>query len=118
MKKISILSLCIVIVLMLSVLVSCSGGSGSKSDKKLAGSYSGNYIYDGAEISIVITLNEDGTYTYDATKDGQPSSSRTGDYELKDGEVYLYNTSDHQSWIKYDYVDGHLENENGEFTKK
>lgn len=116
MKAVSKISLCLVIVFMLSVLVSCTN-SDSYSDNKLEGTYSGTYMYDGSEIYVVITLDENGQYTKDSTINGQASPSASGDYELKDGKVYLYSTADHLSWIAYDYVDGHLENDHGKFTK-
>ena len=113
MKAVSKISLCLVIVFMLSVLVSCT-----YSDNKLEGTYSGKYMYDGSEIYVVITLDENGQYTKDTTIDGQTSPSTSGDYELKDGKVRLYSSTDHKSWIAYNYVDGHLENDYGKFTKK
>ncbi len=112
MKTVSKISLCLVIVLVLSVLVSCN-----YSDNKLEGTYSGKYMYDGSEIYVEITLDENGHYTKESTIDGQASPSASGDYELKDGKVFLYSSSDHQSGIVYDYVDGHLENDYGKFTK-
>jgi uncharacterized lipoprotein YehR (DUF1307 family) len=115
MKVISKIALCLVLVSMLFTLVACGGST--KADGKLEGTYSGKYTYDGAEISVVITLKEDGTYTKDSTVDGVPSST-AGDYELKDGKVVLYTSPDHMSGIAYKYVDGHLENDYGKFVKK
>ena len=113
MKTASKISLCLIIVIMLSVLASCT-----YSDNKLEGTYSGTYMYDGSEISVVITLDENGQYTKSSTIDGQASPSTSGDYELIDGKVRLYSSADHLSWIAYDYIDGHLENDYGQLTKK
>ena len=114
MKIVSKIVLLLTVVSMLFVLASCT----QSDDNKLEGTYSGTYMYEGSEISVVITLDENGKYTRDSTVNGEASPSVSGDYELKDGRVRLYSTEDHQSWIAYIYVDGHLENDYGKFTKK
>ena len=110
MKTFSKLSLVLALVCLLTVLASCSSAS------KLEGTYSGTYTYEGKEISVVITLGEDGTYTRESTIDGEKQPASSGDYELKDGKVFLY-AADHQSGVTYQYVDGYLQNDFGKFTK-
>ena len=109
MKTFSKLSLVLALVCLLTVLASCS-------DSKLEGTYSGTYNYEGKEISVVITLGEDGTYTRESTIDGEKQPASSGDYELKDGKVFLY-SADHRSGVTYQYVDGALKNDFGTFTK-
>lgn len=112
MKTSSKISFFLVVVFILSALAACS------SDSKLEGTYSGSYTYDENEFYVEITLNEDGTYTRVYEKNGEPHKSEEGDYELKDGKVYLYVVDDHSVWNAYDYIDGQLESDGRIFTKK
>ncbi len=114
MKTTSKISICLVIVLLLSVLAACSA------DDKLEGTYCGSYTYDSNEYYVEITLNEDGTYKTVYEKNGQPDETYAGDYEIVDGKIRLYRTADHSTWNIYEYVDGHLENDSNNriFNKK
>jgi len=114
MKTASKVSICLIMVLLLGVLAACSA------DNKLEGTYCGSYTYDGNEFYCEITLNEDGTYKTVYEKNGQPDETYEGDYETVDGKLRLYRSADHSTWNIYEFVDGHLESDNGNriFTKK
>ncbi len=109
MKKLISLFLALTMV---GTLVACSGKD------KLEGTYRGSYIYDGNEFYAELTLNEDGTYKMVDEKNGQPHTTYEGDYELMDnGKLRVYRSADHSTWNMYDYVDGHLEDDNAIYKK-
>ena len=112
MKTTAKISICLMLVLILSILAACG------SDNKLEGTYCGSYTYDGNEFYMELTLNEDGTYKRVYEKNGQPYETTEGDYEVKDGKLYIYINEENSSFNKYDIVDGHLESDGRIFTKK
>ena len=114
MKK--ILSLCLVAVMLCTMLTACGGPS--KED--VIGTWSGSYIYNGNEFSQAFVLNPDGTYAKATTKNGELSSTETGDYEIDGSDVVLYDSSSltyHGDAIRYEYKDGVLINADHKFMK-
>ena len=106
-------SACLVIILLASFFVACSP---SVSD--VAGTYTGSYTYKGNDFYVVIVLDEDGTYGKVTSKNNIPSSSDSGEYEIKGNKILLYTSDDKSSYTEYKYSDGKLENNGHTFTKK
>ena len=89
MKKLFALFL---MVVMCFSLVACGGEKKEEAsfDTKLEGTYARSHIADGKEIISVISLYEDGIYQRLVIWDDYIKSCTTGDYELVDGEIRLY----------------------------
>jgi len=89
----------------------------SETPEELLGTYKGSYIYQENSFDSVIVLKADGTYTMDIKKNGEPSSSKTGEYGAAGSLVRLYLTSDYGTYIEYLYEAGTLRNNNHTFNK-
>ena len=72
-----------VLVLVITTVLALFTGCGGPSPQELAGTYVGSYEYNGNLISVAVVINEEGQYASATVKNGQVSSSETGDYEVK-----------------------------------
>ena len=118
MKKIAkIIALVLVITTVLALFTGCGGPS----PQELAGTYVGSYEYNGNLISVAVVINEEGQYASATVKNGQVSSSETGDYEVKGNKVKLYDSSAatyHGICTVYKYKNGTLENNGHKLVKE
>ena len=81
------------------------------------GTWEGEWDYNGAHITCVMVVKEDGTYERQHTKDGAPSGEDAGDFTFDGKALITYKDAAHTSYIQYDYVDGQLTN-NGHYLNK
>lgn len=113
-KAIKIISVCLVLILLVTTLLACS-----PSVEEVTGTYSGSYTYNGNKFYVVIMLYNDGTYARATAKNGNLSTSEAGDYEIKGSKIRLYDSNTaHGSWIDYNYSSGVLETNGHKFTKE
>ena len=118
MKRIvKVTALLMVSLFMLLTLTACFGVS----KDEVVGTYSGSYVHNGNEYSVGIVLGEDGTYAEVVIKNGELSSSETGDFEIKGNKVLLYDSESstyHGICTKYKFKKDTLINNGHEFTKE
>ena len=115
-KTIRAVSVCLVVVMIISTLVACS-----PSVEEVVGTYSGSYTYNGNRFNVVIMLYDDGTYVKAIGKNGSVSSVESGDYEIRGNEIRLYDSDtvvEHGSWTDYKYSKDTLENNGNKLTKE
>lgn len=116
MKKVlKAISLCTVLVMLLSLLAGCSV---SKDD--LVGTWTGSWEYNGKKITSAIVFKADGTYGMSTLSGWDVSSSEAGEYEIKGNKVILYDSSSavyHGNYMELTYRNGKLEN-NGHYYSK
>ena len=96
----------------MTILVSCG-----PSMSEVAGTYSGNYTYNGNTFSVAITLKEEGVYTKVTLKNGYNSSMEAGSFEIDGDEVILHASGSSGSSTRYTYSNGTLENNGHTFSK-
>lgn len=110
------ISLCLVVALLAVMLVACG-----VSEEDMVGTWSGAYVYEGNNFGVGMVFNSDGTYAKVVLKNGQMSSSESGEYEVKGNKVILYDSDSltyHGSFTEYKYKNGTLENNGHYFTKE
>ena len=108
--------LCLLFVfIMCATLVACNdedtSNPPSPKNYVLEGTYAHSHIHEGDEITIIISLKADDTYLKTVVKDGRVSSNESGDYELIDDKLYLYDSDAvvyHGSSTVYTFKNGTL----------
>ena len=116
MKKILSALLAATLLLTLCLALAGCGGKEGRSDG-IYGIWEGEWDYNGAHITCVMVVKEDGTYERKHTKDGAPSGEDAGDFVFDGKALITYKDAAHTSYIQYDYVDGQLTN-NGHYLNK
>lgn len=112
MKKVkSIVAVVMVCALCLSL---CACGL---SEKGVAGTWSGEYDYNGNHFARVFVLDGNGNYTEVTQKNGEFYDSETGTYEIKGGKLLLHENGDTNTSTPYKYKFGKLVNNDHEFVK-
>ena len=113
MKKSKFLILTVLIVIFSITLCSC-GNDGDN----LIGTWAGTWVWEGDQISASFVLSENGQYARTVLKNGEFSSSQTGTWEFRDGELRMHNNGDINSTSVYEYRDGKLYNGDNEHVKQ
>ena len=116
MKKMLSALLAATLLLTLCLALAGCGGKEGRSDG-IYGTWEGEWDYNGAHITCVMVVKEDGTYERQHTKDGAPSGEDAGDFTFDGKALITYKDTSHTSYIQYDYVDGQLTN-NGHYLNK
>lgn len=108
-------SLKTILVLLLALLMALSL-TACVSGKKLVGTWSGAWIYEGNTIACGFVLSENKSYAETTLKNGEVSSMNTGRWEVKGNKLILHHSE--SGITEYTYKGGKLYNNNHEFTKK
>ncbi len=108
-----------VLLVVCSLMVLCACGSNISREEAI-GTWSGAYEYDGNNFAIAFELKSDGNYSEVVYKNGSFSEINTGTWEVKDGDVYTYETGGKYEWdyVKYDFKGDALVNGGHKFYKK
>lgn len=98
----------IALLLALALCVALCACGISKED--VVGGWAGSYTYNGDSFSVGLVLTEDGEYSKVIYKNGSPSSSESGTYEIDGDEVVLHENGKSGTSTRYEYDDGALVN--------
>ncbi len=109
------------IVVSISVLAACGSSKEHMPEKILSeenavGTWSAKYMHKGDSFYSAFILEPNGSYERVIFKNGDISNSVSGEYEVKDNIVILYDPDG--SWMECEYKNGQLINNNHYYSKE